>query len=285
MKKAVIDIGSNSVRLMLWADGTTLYKKISTTRLGEGLAIRPVLREDAMARTAEAVARFAEEGRSAGADVCAFATAAVRTAENGAAFCALVRRTSGLAVDVVSGGREAELALCGALGGGDGTVLDIGGASTELCMRRDGKKSFAVSLDVGAVRLYDLCRDDPARLEAAMSAALSPLGGVRTEGKTYAVGGTATTLAALHLGLGSYDASAVQDCRLTLAAVEELTRKLLALSPQARKNLKGMDPRRADIIAGGAYLLESVMRALQLGAVFASDRDNLEGYLFGSVLS
>ena len=116
MKYCVIDVGSNSVRLMTWADGTTLYKKVCTTRLGEGVAFEPVLREDAMDRTARAIAAFAEEGRAEGAFPHAFATAAVRSAKNGEEFCARVKNLCGVELDVVPGEEEAELALLGALG-------------------------------------------------------------------------------------------------------------------------------------------------------------------------
>lgn len=142
MKYAVIDIGSNSVRLLLWADGSALYKKKSTTRLGEGLSLTGSLSQAAMQRSAEAVCRFAEEGRAAGARVLAFATAAVRRASNGAEFVARVLDACGVRIDVLSGEREAEAGLAGALRGEDGAVIDIGGASTEVIVQRGAKPSL-----------------------------------------------------------------------------------------------------------------------------------------------
>ena len=83
-RTAVIDIGSNSVRLMLWADGKVLYKTLKTTRLGEGTAFSPCLKEDAIERTASAVAEFCMQARKDGAkNIFAYATEAVRSAENG----------------------------------------------------------------------------------------------------------------------------------------------------------------------------------------------------------
>ena len=106
-KIAVIDIGSNSVRLMLVADGKVLYKALNTTRLGEGLASSPRLKSEAVARTAAAVAEFFRRAKAEGASfVCAFATAAVRTAENGAEFVSLVKESCGLEVDVISDGKD-----------------------------------------------------------------------------------------------------------------------------------------------------------------------------------
>ena len=104
MKYSVIDIGSNSVRLLLWADGCSLDKKIYTTRLGEGIAFSPVLREDAMQRTAEAIGTCLQEAKRFGADrVYAFATAAVRSAENGKQFVQTVFGRFGILRHVVFG--------------------------------------------------------------------------------------------------------------------------------------------------------------------------------------
>ena len=116
---AVIDIGSNSVRLMLWADGKTLYKRLETTRLG----------------------------------------AAVRVARNGKELCRAIERACGLRVDVVSGEEEALLGAAGALSQKDGGIIDIGGASTEVFFRKAGVTQFSVSMNVGAVRLFDKRRD------------------------------------------------------------------------------------------------------------------------------
>ena len=92
MKYGVIDIGSNSVRLLLWADGQTIYKKTNTTRLGAGVEQTRRLSPEAIARTAEAVRAFKAEAEEAGAvRVWAFATAAVRSAANGAGFTAAVK--------------------------------------------------------------------------------------------------------------------------------------------------------------------------------------------------
>ena len=156
MKRAVLDIGSNSVRLMLWADGKTLYKKVLTTRLAEGAAGE--LGEIPMQRTLQAILELFRTAAREGAEVCAFATAAVRANANGGEFCRRVRAACGLEVDVLSGKEEAEAGLCGALGEKDGGIVDLGGASTEVCVRRGGKIAAAVSIPLGCVKLYAQCR-------------------------------------------------------------------------------------------------------------------------------
>ncbi len=280
MKLAVIDIGSNSVRLMLWANGKSLYKRVNTTRLGQGIALNGTLSQSAMRRTACAVAEFKWEAEECGAgQVYAFATAAVRSSCNGREFCELVREICGLAIDVVAGEEEALLGLYGALGGQNGGIIDIGGASTEVCFQYGGEKTFSVSLDIGAVRLFDLCKDQKDKLLSEIRERIKPLKGVQTVENVYAVGGTASTLASVKLGLREYDAQKIQDYELKKTEVFSLADSLLALTAEERKNIAGMDIRRTDIIAGGALLLAEIMDSLALERLFVSDRDNLEGYL------
>lgn len=279
MKKyAVIDIGSNSVRLMLWADGT-LYKKLFTTRLAAGMR-EGVLAEDAMARTADAVAAcFCEGVREAGrANTFAFATAAVRTAGNGGAFCARVREMCGLEIDVIPGETEALLGALGAFGNEDGGMIDIGGASTEVFVRQAGAAALAVSLPVGVVRLKDACGQDRSALAEAVTAAVRPLSGRRVDVPVYAVGGTACTLACLSLRT-LYSHDAVHGARLSRTWVRQEAEYLCARTVEEKKALAGMEEKRADVIAGGAVLLAGVMDALVLDEVIFSDEDNLEGYL------
>lgn len=280
-KAAVIDIGSNSVRLMFWADGKVLYKQLSTTRLGEGTAFSLCLKEEAIERTARAVSAFAERAKQEGAeDVFAYATEAVRSAENKEVFLARVRQLSGLEVEVLSGDTEAKLGLFGALGdSGDGGMIDVGGASTEVSFRKSGDLVFSVSIPLGAVRLYDLCHDSIKCLRNSVSPHLEKLSDAPKGLPVYGVGGTATTLAAVYLKLERYSSSAVQGCRIKESELGPLTAQLLSLSAEERKQLPGMDARRADIIGGGAFLLTSVLETLGADELIVSDSDNLEGYL------
>lgn len=279
MKYGVIDIGSNSVRLLLWADGQTIYKKINTTRLGAGVEKTGRLSAEAIARTAHAVAAFKQEAERAGAHkVLAFATAAVRSAANRADFTSAVKDLCGLSVEVVSGETEAKLGLIGALGGKDGGIIDVGGASTEVTVARGGKIVYAVSADVGAVRLRDACGEERAALETFIAERIAVYGEVPPF-NAYAIGGTATSLAALALELEPYDPARTDGLVLSAADVLRWAEKLLSLSMGERLALKGMDPRRADVLGGGALLLYRVMRAVGAEQVTVSEKDNMEGYL------
>lgn len=280
MKYAVIDIGSNSVRLMLWANGA-LYKKVCTTRLAEGLSRTGSLCDAAMERSARAVSEFCEEGRREGARVLAFATAAVRSSSNGGAFCARVKALCGIEVDVVSGEEEALLGLFGALGAtADGGIIDIGGASTEVCIRERGIVRTSLSLPVGAVRILDVCGQSAGMIDAYVADSVRCLQDVTVRGlKMYAIGGTASTLASMFLELKEYDAAVLSGTRLPLEWVKAAAIRLLMTAPEERKKIPGMDVRRADVIAGATVLLMQIMQRLRLSEVTFSDADNLEGYL------
>ena len=281
MKYAVIDIGSNSVRLLLWADGRSIYKKIETTRLGGGLSQTGRLSEAAIRRTADAVAAFAREAAREGAEkTAAFATAAVRSAENGRDFVRFVRAECGVDVDVISGEKEAALGLAGALGGRDGGIVDVGGASTEITVAAGGKIVCAVSADIGAVRLKDLCGEDRAALACVIAEKTAAFGRVPPTAELYAIGGTATSLAALEKEVEPYDPAQIDGTVLPAECVQAWADKLLSLSQEERLRLRGMDPRRADILGGGVLLLRAAMAAAGAEKIVVSERDNMEGYLY-----
>ncbi len=279
MKKyAVIDIGSNSVRLMLVANGKVLYKRINTTRLGEGLAQSTLLKMEAIERSAQAVAEFYRQAIDEQAQcVLAFATAAVRTAENGGAFVSRVYELCGLQVEVVSGETEAEIGILGALGKQDGAVVDIGGASTEIVVKEQGKFTYKKSINIGVVRLRDQCGLQKDKLLQTSREAVKQFGLV-PKSSVYAIGGSATAIAAYYLGLKEYDAQKVTGVKITKAQMQATADKLLSLTPQEIQASSCMPKGRADVIAGGAVLFSVIMEELNIPELIISDRDNLEGY-------
>lgn len=286
MKYAVIDVGSNSVRLLIWSDGKTLYKGINTTRLGEGLALCGRLSQEPMERTCLAIAQFKEYARKEGVNtVRCFATAAVRSAENGAEFVALVFARTGVTVDVISGEEEASIGLLGACGAGDGGIIDIGGGSTELTLRVGGAVAYSKSLDIGAVRLYDLCGRDYEALDKLAREKIKGYGEVSCDVPLYGIGGTATSLAALAQGLKEYNPEKVQDYKLTVPCLEQTVRRVFSETPGKLAEESCLPLKRAEIIGGGALLLLRLLEYLKVSEITVSERDNLEGYLFARLLS
>lgn len=281
MKIAAIDIGSNSVRLMVSADCRTLYKRINTTRLGEGLAQSGVLLPEAIARTVSAVQGFKAHAEKAGCEkIYCFATAAVRSSQNGYALVEGVKRSCGLDVDVLSGEDEAKIGLLGAAGFNDGGIIDLGGASTEIVIQQCGNQIYSKSVDIGVVRLYDVAGRDKDKLNAEITEIIKEFGEIKANGKTiYAIGGTATTLASVKLALPIYAPEKVHGTKLTDEQVKALGDYILTLSVLDVKDLPGMDSRRADVIGGGCLLLYQIMQMLGVNSVTVSERDNLEGYV------
>ncbi len=277
-KFAVIDIGSNSVRLMFVADGKVLYKALNTTRLGEGLADKPLLRLEAVERSVKAVCDFYEKATAEGAEkVFAFATAAVRSAENRQVFLDAVEAVCGLRIEVISGETEAEIGILGALGNQDGGVIDIGGASTEIVVKQSNALIYKKSVNIGVVRLKDRCGRDPQALYAVARQAVGEYGDI-PHSEMYAIGGTATTLAALKLGLEVYSSEKITGTVITAEEMQALTDKLLTMSVEEIAALPCIPKGRADVLTGGAVLFTVLMKELGIARLVVSDRDNLEGY-------
>lgn len=273
----VIDIGSNSVRLLLCDGGNEKF--VATTRLSAGLSERGEISVESMHRTAEAVARFAARARERRCGVFVFGTEAVRKAANRADFLRLVKELSGLDVDILSGEEEA---LCGFLGVNGGgariSVLDVGGASTELATGA-GNLESALSVPVGTVRLFDLCGRDRKKLDEHISQKISAYETVARAPKLYGIGGTATTLASTLLKLETYDRSRVHGFQIRADALSDLCDRLFKSSVEEIREFPGMDPRRADVIAGGAELVFLFLRRYGYEEMTVSETDNLEGYL------
>ena len=281
MKISAIDVGSNSVRLMVMADGKTLYKQLDTTRLGEGLANSGVLKPEAIERTARAVQLFAAAAELNGAGTpYVFATASVRSASNGGDFVKRVKQLTGIDVDVISGEVEAACGITGALRGRDGGIIDLGGASTEITLQKGGKTVYSKSVNVGTVRLYDIAGQDRQALERAARTALKDYGNLSLAGTDmYGVGGTATSLAALFHELPAYDPKVVDGTVLTVGWLGSMAERLLSMSVEERKAMRGMDVRRADVIAGGCLLLHHILKRFGAEKLTVSESDNLEGYV------
>lgn len=279
MKIAVIDIGSNSVRLMLWADGKTLYKKMKTTRLGEGLNFARRLLPDACGRTAKAVAEFVSEAKEDGAEkTYAFATAAVRSAENPELFTEMVKELCGEEVDVVSGSREAQMGLSGALGNSDGGIIDVGGASTEVTVRSGGEIVYSKSVNIGTVRILDAAGRDLPKIEKFIAEMLGEYGNYDFSAyKMMSVGGTASRLAAIKHDLKEYDPAVINGTCLTVDEVSAYAKRLTSMTAEEIRATT-LITKSADLIGGGAALLAAVMTNFKIDSVTVSESDNLEGY-------
>ncbi|MDE6597616.1 MAG: hypothetical protein K2K60_03145 [Clostridia bacterium] len=279
MKICVIDVGSNSVRLAMLADGKTLYKRISTTRLGEGLASSGVMTDAAISRTAAAIADFKEKALKEGAErVFVFATAAVRSASNRDKFLSRVKEVACIDVDVISGDEEAKCGLLGALKGGDGGIIDVGGASTEVTVQQDGKCLYSKSVNIGTVRLFDLAGRDRQKLEKVIAEKLAEYGNFNAANfKMCAIGGTGSRLASIKHNLKEYRPEITDGTKITVDEMTELYERLLTM-PVEEIRATTICSQSADIVGGGCLLMCRVMQKFNVSEIYVSESDNLEGY-------
>lgn len=281
MKYGVIDIGSNSVRLLIGEDGKGQRKLINTTRLAEDKKDGLLSRQSSL-RTLKAVCEYVNIARDFGADeIYAFGTAALRNAKNGKDFVCETERECGVRIDILSGETEAEMGLLGVLGGGDGAVLDIGGGSTEIAVSENGKLVYLKSVPIGAVVLTEKCGQD---YKAVLAEARRALGGFKEvakllQGEPYCIGGTCTSLAAVAQKLAVYDAEKVNGYKFTLEEIAGLAARISSLSVEERKALIGMQKERADIVHAGACIFQAVAESIGAKSFTVSESDNLEGYL------
>ena len=304
---AAVDVGSNSVRLLvLDAAGERVLREITTTRLAEGVDATGRLADTAIARTVAALVAFRDRWEASGVatdpdHVRITATSAVRDAEDRDRFLTAVHGAVGVAVDVLSGAEEAELSHRGATAAvrtdTPCVVIDVGGGSTELVVGdAEGRLLGSVSMQLGCVRLTERdLHSDPARPEELDAAARTVdavvadgLATLRAQGVdlttlrgAVAVAGTATTLAALHLGLATYDESRIHGTTLAVDVLDTLSDRLAALDVAGRAALGPVQPGRAEVLHGGAIVLSRTLRLLGRDEVTVSEADSLDALARG----
>lgn len=275
---AIVDIGSNSIRYMEAehsAVGPVFSRKeVYTTRLAEGLLATGCLSEARMAQSLDVLRRLAVQAAAHGCRPYAYATSAVRDARNRESFVGRIALATGMPVRVLAGNEEAAFAYVGATGGRGG-LIDIGGGSTQVTCG-----AFRQSFPLGCVRVKDLCGDRHlAEITRMMQAPfaetfqLPPL----PQTQWTAVGGTATTLAALRLRLEQYDPVQVARCQMTLGDVQALLCRLDDLGDAGRSALPLL-AQRHDVILGGGAILTWLMERLSIVQIAFSDADGMEGY-------
>jgi len=292
MRLAAIDCGTNTVLLLVaeckLEHGNSprlrgIADFLEMPRLGQDLDRTGRLHAEAMQRTIEALLRQQKRALELHAErIIAVGTESLRAAKNGEEFLARAA-AAGIPLRVISGAEEARLSFRsvaeGLRGAASGTcsVLDIGGGSTELVVGSGKTPSAWASVPIGSVRLTErLLKSDPPTaaekqaLVETIDAALSDL--PTPAGELVALAGTATTLAAIHLGLSQHDSARVEGLRIPISALAALSERLGSLTVAERRALAGLDPRRADVIYAGAMILVRMGLAARVSEVVISDR-------------
>lgn len=294
---AAIDCGTNSIRLLVTdvVDGVAeeVVREMQIVRLGQDVDATGRLAPEAIDRTLAATREYIEMIAALHADRVRFcATSAARDASNSEDFLAAVEAIVGVRPEILTGAEEAQTSFVGAtrgLGatGGDSLVVDIGGGSTELVVGRGEVVAWSVSLDVGSVRMTErfLMTDPPTGDEIdACSAYLHEVfaeaaGSLTPVATLVGVAGTITTVAANALNLPAYDRSAIHAARLTIDDVRAACASLVGMTVEQRRALPFMHPGRADVIGGGALVLDAVLTSLPLATneLIVSEHDILDG--------
>ena len=295
---AAVDCGTNSIRLLV-SEATPqgpreLDRRLIITRLGQGVDAAGEFHPDALARTLAACDEYAAVLTELGVSRVRFvATSAARDARNRDAFYDGVSARLGVRPEIIPGQEEAALSFGGALAAArdvalPALVMDVGGGSTELVLGRSDADAAGVSLDMGSVRIRErfLHSDPPTPAEVAAATSfidglLDGSGVDLAAARTwFGVGGTATALAAISLGLTSYDRARVHGAVLTRAEVAALSRRLLTEPVAEILRIPTMVPGRADVICAGALIIARVSERVAADLT-VSEADILDGLVAG----
>ncbi len=292
MNVAGVDIGTNSVRLLITdGEGRELERHMQITRLGQGVDQAGKLHPEAIARTVAVLAEYgALIAKYQVKKVRATATSAARDADNAQEFFDAAERALGVRPELLPGEQEALLSFRGATTGLDLTlapflVVDIGGGSTEFVLGTGGPEAL-ISVDMGCVRMTDrhLRADPPStqEIEAVRSdvqKVLEPVKATIPSRRTrtmVGLAGTITTLGAMAKGLTRYDPTATHHMRLTRDEVDRQCAALASATVSERRKML-IDPKRAEVILGGALVLSTLMHELELSELMVSETDILDG--------
>jgi exopolyphosphatase/guanosine-5'-triphosphate,3'-diphosphate pyrophosphatase len=296
MRVAVVDIGTNSTRLLVAEVINRAVREIerhtNVTRLGEGLERSGRLHDAAIERVLSTCSEYRQVIDHHGADrTVAVLTAAVREAENGPELEATLRDRFRFEAETISGEREARLTYLGATSNRNHEdplmVVDIGGGSTEFVVGIGDRVDFHVSTQAGSVRYTErILRSDPptdsemdecrrairTEIERSVPAEVR-----RDAADGIAVAGTPTQFAAVDQELEPYDPKRVDGYLLSTSTCEAILARLAALPLEERCRVKGLHPDRAPTIVAGGVILVEGMGAFGLDSIEVSEHDILEG--------
>lgn len=295
MKLGAIDIGTNSMRLLV-ADVqdkklVSREKYINTTRIGQGVDENGYITDEAMERNITALYEFSQMCKEKGCEkVRCMGTSALRDAVNRDVFIEKAREKSGIKVEVIAGEKEAELGFRGVLMGasaeGNLLILDIGGGSTEFIFGNNDGIIKSVSIDIGALRLTEKFRgfEKDAELYSEMISFIKEKTNDIIEylrecevSTVCGIGGTITSMSAINQKLEVYSMEKVHQSVITAEDADNISEMLRHSTEEDRKSMKGLQPKRADIITAGAVILDTIIKSLDIDRVVVSEYDNLEG--------
>ncbi len=296
---ATIDVGSNQVLIHIARVEDkkvveTLVDKGEITKLGEGVNQTGVLKKEAMERTLNALKEFKNLLEEYGVkEYVAVGTSALREAKNASDFLKMVKDELGIEINVIPGEEEARLSYVAVVGGLDlgdkeTTVIDIGGGSTEFIFGKGPEIKDRFSLKIGALKMTEqFLKSDPVKDEEFNSlmdflksefdkSVKSPFSSPYLVG----MGGTMTNLGAMKHKLEKYDPDVVHGTVIRMNELDEMIEDVKSKTIEERKSIKGLQPKRVEVILAGMAILKSIMLKLNCDSVTVSDRGLRHGLFF-----
>ena len=308
MKYGAIDIGTNSMRLLLTeSKGKCLLdrkKYINTTRLGQGIDKDGVISEESIELNIKALKEFAEKCVEYNCDkVFCIGTAALRNAKNKEEFVKRAKLEAGIDVEIISGEREALLGYVGVtkgvdIGNGEILILDIGGGSTEFIFGDKNNIFYRKSINIGALvlteRFISSMPEETNEMNTLKKYINEEISAVIRELKKeyvkenseiilFGIGGTITSISAINQKLEIYSMEKVHKSIVNIKEINKQIEEISSMNLSERKNIKGLQPKRAEIILSGELILKSIMDNLSLDRIQISEFDNLEGIILEDV--
>jgi exopolyphosphatase/guanosine-5'-triphosphate,3'-diphosphate pyrophosphatase len=279
----VVDIGTNSMRLLITSGEVDMGRWVEVTGLGRGVDRTGLLSDEAMAATLEVFARFGQLMERHGVERRkAIATSASRDSANREEFFDRSAFALGVRPTLITGDEEARYAFAGATGNlADSSrvvVSDIGGGSTEFVTRE-----WSASVDIGSVRLTDrILVDRPANAEQLQRASthvreLFSSTAVPESASAVGIAGTWTSLAAISADLPRYDHGSVHGLVMEPGDLDRLVSVLAGMTVEETEMIPSLDPKRAPVILSGAVIAREVLHHLDVDGIKVSERDTLDG--------
>jgi exopolyphosphatase/guanosine-5'-triphosphate,3'-diphosphate pyrophosphatase len=297
VRYAVVDVGTNSVKFHVGERRPNgawrmIVDRAEITRLGERFEQSGRLDPESIGRTLDAIRAMAEEARRNGAaSIAAVGTAVLRRAENAAELVDAVQERFGVHIEIISGEEEARLAYRAATSAlprahGSLVVFDTGGGSSQFTFGHGDHVDERFSVEVGAVRLTERFDLGGVVSDDALRAALDAIGGelAQLDGRSrpdavVALGGAVTNLAAVKHGLAEYDPDLVQGTVLDRAEIDRQIELYRTRTVEERREIVGLQPKRADVILAGALVVRTVLEKLGSESLTVSDRGLRHGLL------
>ena len=286
---AVIDVGSNSVRLVVFeglvSNALPVFNERNLCGLGRDIGPDNRMHQKAMDNALQSIERFVHLSDEMGAgQPHIVATAAVRNAVNGQALADEIKTRTGVNVDVISGREEARLSSLGVIASipdADGFMGDLGGGSLELVDLKNGSMGEGTTLPLGALLLNNRFPDSDADLKALVDSELKKLDWLdRLEGRTfYAVGGNWRTLGKLHQAQSKYPLRIIHHYRMETAEARDLAKIIARLSPESVSRLKGVTARRRASLPASSLVMSRILKLGKPSGVVFSGGGLREGIL------